>query len=125
MKMISDEGRGVILYLRQEGRGIGLANKIKAYALQDEGLDTVEANHCLGFSADLRDYSVAAGMLRELGVNRLRLLTNNPHKVSNLEENGVEVVERVPLEMATRPENRRYLETKASKLAHILAGGLK
>ncbi len=124
MRTISEEGRGVILYLRQEGRGIGLSNKIKAYALQDEGMDTVEANHCLGFSADLRDYSVAASMLLDLGVDRLRLMTNNPHKVTNLEANGIEVVERVPLQMASRPENQRYLETKASKLAHILSGGL-
>ncbi|MFV1980880.1 MAG: GTP cyclohydrolase II [Rhodothermia bacterium] len=124
MRTISEEGRGVILYLRQEGRGIGLTNKIKAYALQDEGMDTVEANHCLGFSADLRDYSVAASMLLDLGVDRLRLMTNNPHKVADLESNGIEVVERVPLQTARRPENRRYLETKASKLAHILSGGV-
>jgi 3,4-dihydroxy 2-butanone 4-phosphate synthase/GTP cyclohydrolase II len=120
---IAKSGSGIILYLRQEGRGIGLANKISAYALQDRGLDTVEANHCLGFTADLRDYSVAAGMLRTLGIRKVRLLTNNPHKVSDLETNGIEVAERVPLQVERRPENARYLETKASKLAHLLTTG--
>ena len=121
MARIAQEGRGVILYLRQEGRGIGLANKIMAYALQDDGLDTVEANTCLGFSPDLREYAVAAGMLRSFGIDRVRLMTNNPHKVADLEANEITVSERVPLEVARRPENARYLDTKARKLDHTLA----
>jgi 3,4-dihydroxy 2-butanone 4-phosphate synthase / GTP cyclohydrolase II len=119
MARIGQEG-GLLLYLRQEGRGIGLANKIRAYALQDEGLDTVEANVALGFPADSRDYSVAAAMLRKQGVEAVRLLTNNPHKVSALQQQGIKVVERVPLEVGVRAENVDYLRTKAEKLKHFL-----
>lgn len=120
MKMISNEGRGLVLYLRQEGRGIGLVHKIHAYALQDHGLDTVEANQKLGFDADLRDYYAAAQMLRDLGVRKVRLITNNPHKVESLERYGIRVVERVPLVFPATEHNRRYLATKKRKLGHML-----
>jgi GTP cyclohydrolase II len=119
MKRIEDEGSGVLLYLRQEGRGIGLANKIRAYTLQDQGLDTVEANQCLGFEPDERNYDVAVSMLGELGVSRIRLLTNNPAKISSLERGGVEVEARLALTIS-RDENRNYLQTKAEKLQHLL-----
>jgi 3,4-dihydroxy 2-butanone 4-phosphate synthase/GTP cyclohydrolase II len=109
-----------LIYLRQEGRGIGLANKIRAYALQDEGLDTVEANTCLGFHPDLRDYGIAAAMLLDQGIDRIRLLTNNPRKLSDLDAEGVTVVERIPIVTGKRPENERYLRTKAEKLEHLL-----
>jgi len=117
---IAAEGRGVLLYLRQEGRGIGLTAKIRAYELQDGGLDTVEANHALGFPADARDYGVAAQILRELGVRRVRLLTNNPDKPAQLMECGIEVAERVPLRVPPTPHNERYLHTKRVKLGHLL-----
>ena len=121
LEQISEEGRGVLLYLRQEGRGIGLFNKIRAYALQDEGLDTVEANEHLGFPADARDYRVAAQMLGALKVKRLRLLTNNPKKLEALADHGLEVVERVPLVVPPSPENRAYLNTKSEKMGHLLS----
>jgi 3,4-dihydroxy 2-butanone 4-phosphate synthase/GTP cyclohydrolase II len=120
MKLIGESGHGVLIYLRQEGRGIGLEQKIRAYALQEEGLDTVEANEQLGFEADARDYSLAAQMLRDLGVSRCRLITNNPRKVSGLEAYGVPVAERVPLLPSPTPHNERYLKTKKAKLGHLL-----
>ncbi len=117
---IAGEGQGVLVYVRQEGRGIGLLNKIKAYALQDAGKDTVEANELLGFPPDPREYSVAGQILADLGIRRIRLLTNNPLKRSALPRYGVEIEERVPLEVAPRPENIRYLRTKRDKLGHLL-----
>ena len=120
LELISAEGRGVLLYLRQEGRGIGLYNKLRAYALQDEGLDTVEANECLGLPADLRDYGVAAQILVDLGVREVRLLTNNPDKLASLEEGGLRVVERVPLVIPPNEENCAYLRTKRDKMRHLL-----
>ncbi len=119
LRHIADEGRGVLLYLRQEGRGIGLINKIKAYHLQDLGADTVEANEQLGFDADLREYDIARDMLRHLNVNKIRLMTNNPRKVSALEEHGIEVVERLPWKHGENPHNSHYLSTKAGKLGHM------
>ena len=120
MQSIADEGRGVFLYMRQEGRGIGFHNKIRAYALQDKGLDTVEANLRLGFAPDLRDYGVGAQILAELGLHQVRLLTNNPKKVIGLEAYGLKVVETVPLIIPANPYNRHYLETKQKKLGHLL-----
>lgn len=119
MKRIGDEGTGVILYLRQEGRGIGLINKIRAYALQDQGADTVEANERLGFDADLRDYTMCKNMFLHLSVSRIRLMTNNPVKVNALTKLGVEIVERIPLETGKNDHNARYLATKAGKLGHL------
>ena len=117
-------GAGVLVYLRQEGRGIGLGNKIRAYALQDRGRDTVQANLELGFEEDLREYGIAAQILRDLGVRRVRLLTNNPRKISGLQDYGVEVEERLPLEPPAHDGNIEYLRTKKEKLGHLL-GGLK
>ncbi|OEY66709.1 GTP cyclohydrolase II [Marinobacter sp. X15-166B] len=120
LRSIAREGRGVLLYLRQEGRGIGLLNKIRAYNLQDQGADTVEANERLGFAADLRDYSMCREMLAHLGITRVRLMTNNPRKVAALGSYGVEVVERVSLHVGRNPHNEGYLDTKQSKLGHWL-----
>jgi len=120
MKRIAEEGRGVILYMRQEGRGIGIHNKIKAYALQDEGLDTVEANISLGFKADQRDYGVGAQILADLGVRNMRLMTNNPKKMSGLTSYGLTITEQLPLTTQPNPHNRRYLQTKQKKMGHLL-----
>lgn len=120
MAAISNEGRGTILYLRQEGRGIGLLNKLRAYALQDRGADTVDANIALGLPADARDYRVCKPILEHLGVRRLRLITNNPRKVEALSALGFPVVERVPHLVGACPSNRRYLETKAERFGHLL-----
>ncbi len=121
MMIVEREGRGVVLYMRQEGRGIGLANKLKAYNLQDQGLDTVEANLELGFKPDLRDYGVGAQMLVDLGVRKMRLLTNNPKKIVGLESYGLEVVERIPIEAVPDEHNSLYLKTKKEKLGHYLS----
>ena len=120
LQLISKNGNGVLLYMRQEGRGIGLANKLRAYALQDGGSDTVEANHRLGYPADLRDYGIGAQILVDLGIKQIRLLTNNPRKVIGLEGYGLEIAERVPLEVEPNNINRRYLETKRDKMQHLL-----
>lgn len=120
LRFLQGQGRGVLLYLRQEGRGIGLAKKISAYALQEQGLDTVEANLALGLPEDMRDYRVAAEMLLDLGVRRARLLTNNPAKIEGLQRYGVEVVERIPLGISPNPSNVGYLRTKREKMGHLL-----
>jgi 3,4-dihydroxy 2-butanone 4-phosphate synthase/GTP cyclohydrolase II len=120
MKKIDDEGKGVIVYMRQEGRGIGFVNKMKAYALQDEGKDTVEANEALGFEPDLRDYGVGAQIIRDLGIRKMRLMTNNPKKIVGLEGYGLIVSERVAMEMEPKGTNVRYLKTKQKKLGHLL-----
>ena len=120
LRLLQQQGRGILLYLRQEGRGIGLTRKISAYALQEQGLDTVEANLALGLPEDMRDYRVAAEMLLDLGVWRARLITNNPAKIEGLERYGIEVVERIPLRMSPNPSNVGYLRTKREKMGHIL-----
>ena len=120
LRSIARVGRGILMYLRQEGRGIGLLNKIRAYRLQDQGADTVEANERLGFGADLRDYSICQPMLKHLGVSSLRLMTNNPKKVSALESMGFKIVERIAIKTGQTAHNEKYLATKAGKLGHIL-----
>jgi 3,4-dihydroxy 2-butanone 4-phosphate synthase/GTP cyclohydrolase II len=121
MERVAAEGRGVILYLNQEGRGIGLANKIRAYALQDQGYDTVEANERLGFGADQREYGLGVEILRDLGVKSMRMLTNNPRKLAGVENHGMSVSELLPIEIPASESTRRYLRTKKEKLGHLLS----
>ena len=120
MDMVAAEGRGCILYMRQEGRGIGLANKLHAYRLQEGGLDTVEANVKLGFAPDLRDYGIGAQILRDLGISKMRLMTNNPQKISGLQGYGLQIAQRVPVVAAPTPFDARYLETKRDKMGQLL-----
>ncbi|MNW54316.1 Riboflavin biosynthesis protein RibBA [compost metagenome] len=120
LRQIEEAGSGILLYMRQEGRGIGLINKLKAYKLQEQGLDTVDANLKLGFPADLRDYGIGAQILKDLGVRQIRLMTNNPKKIKGLEGYGLEVVERVPIQMKENEDNTKYLHTKQAKLGHLL-----
>lgn len=125
LKQIAEEGSGVLLYHRQEGRNIGLLNKIRAYTLQDQGLDTVEANLKLGFKPDERDFTICADMYKLLAINEVRLLTNNPKKLEIMKEAGINVVERIPLIVGLNPQNSDYLNVKASKLGHILSDNAK
>jgi 3,4-dihydroxy 2-butanone 4-phosphate synthase/GTP cyclohydrolase II len=120
MEMVEAEGKGVVIYLSQEGRGIGLLNKIKAYRLQDEGMDTIEANLELGFGEDERDYGVGASIMHELGLGKVRLISNNPVKRAGLEGYGIRIVETIPLVIESNPHNQFYLETKANKMGHEL-----
>ena len=122
LEMINDNGNGVLVYLRQEGRGIGLKNKIEAYKLQDEGMDTVEANHKLGFDADLREYGIGAEILLQCGVEKMKLLTNNPKKIVGLNGFGLEIVGREPIECESNEVNQDYLKTKRDKLGHLIMG---
>jgi len=122
LQVIVDEGSGVLLYIQQEGRGIGLINKIKAYELQEHGHDTVEANRLLGFAPDIRDYGIGAQILHDLGLRQIRLMTNNPGKVVGIEGMDIKVIERVPLEVPPTPVNRGYLQTKREKLGHLISG---
>ncbi|EJO5348619.1 bifunctional 3,4-dihydroxy-2-butanone-4-phosphate synthase/GTP cyclohydrolase II [Clostridium botulinum] len=117
---IEEEGKGVLVYMRQEGRGIGLLNKLKAYALQDEGMDTIEANLALGFPEDLRDYGIGAQILKDLGVKNIKLMTNNPKKISGLSGYGIKIVDRVPIDMGCKKENKNYLKTKKDKMGHLI-----
>ena len=118
--MIEEEGKGVVVYMRQEGRGIGLVNKIRAYKLQEEGFDTVEANEKLGFPSDLRDYGMGAQILHDLGVRKIRLLTNNPKKVIGLDGHNLEIVEQVPIRIEANPHNEDYLRAKREKMGHMI-----
>jgi 3,4-dihydroxy 2-butanone 4-phosphate synthase/GTP cyclohydrolase II len=120
MKLMMKRGNGILVYLRQEGRGIGLKNKILAYELQDNGMDTVEANKELGFPADLREYGIGAQILKDCGVKKMRLLTNNPRKIIGLEGFGLEVVDREPIEISTNEINKKYLQAKRDKLGHLI-----
>jgi 3,4-dihydroxy 2-butanone 4-phosphate synthase/GTP cyclohydrolase II len=120
MQQVEAEGRGIVLYMRQEGRGIGLVNKLRAYELQDQGMDTLEANIALGFEGDMREYYIGAQILRELGVKTMRILTNNPDKVYQLKDFGLEIVERVPIQVGLHDEDRFYLQTKKEKMGHLL-----
>jgi len=124
MKMIEQAGKGALIYLRQEGRGIGLTNKLRAYKLQEQGLDTVEANLQLGFMADKRDYGIGAQICRDLGLRKIRILTNNPKKISRLEVYGIKIVEQIPLKAEPSKHNVDYLRTKKYRLGHILDGDL-
>lgn len=120
LRQISEEGRGVLIYHREEGRGIGLINKIRAYALQDQGMDTIEANLALGFAADERDFSVCADIFAQLGINQIRLLTNNPNKIETMKKAGINIVERVALNVGENRYNTDYLDTKAKKMGHYI-----
>jgi 3,4-dihydroxy 2-butanone 4-phosphate synthase/GTP cyclohydrolase II len=120
MAMIEAEGRGAVLYMRQEGRGIGLANKLHAYKKQEEGMDTVEANEALGFAPDLRDYGEGAQILVDLGIRRVRLITNNPYKIAGLDGYGIEITDRVPLIIPANSHDRKYLDTKKQKMGHLI-----